>query len=169
MKKAVLVIAKEMFRDEEYIEPKSVLEKNGIYVTTASSVIGRCTGRFGATADSQMTVGEIDPSKFDAIVFIGGPGSYDFHHDKKCHEILKKSVELGKVIAGICAAAATLAFAGVLKGKTATSFSGVGKDLAANGANYTGKGVEVDGKIITADGPQSAKLFGEEIVKVLNR
>jgi len=168
VKKVVFVIAKELFRDEEYIEPKAVLEKNGIYVTTASSIIGKCTGRFGATAASQMKLEDIDPSKFDGIFFIGGPGSYDFHHDKKAHDLLKKAVELGKVIGGICAGVATLAFAGVLKGKTATSFPGVSNDLTANGANYTGKGVEVDGEIITADGPQSAKAFGEAVVKVLN-
>jgi putative intracellular protease/amidase len=36
MKSALLVIAPEVFRDEEYAEPKRILEARGADVTTAS-------------------------------------------------------------------------------------------------------------------------------------
>ncbi|MFC1768062.1 DJ-1/PfpI family protein, partial [Candidatus Margulisiibacteriota bacterium] len=64
-------------------------------------------------------------------------------------------------------AVSTIANAGALKGKKATSFPGVADTVKAGGAIYTGKGVEADGKIVTADGPGSAKAFGEAINKAL--
>lgn len=168
MKKVALIIAHEGFRDEEYFHPREVLEKNGIFVRTVSTQKGPCIGKLGAKGTSDMLLSELKVSDFNGIFFIGGPGSYGFHHDPLAHEILKKALEAGTLIGGICAGAATLAFAGVLKGKRATSFSGVSRDLIQNGANYTGAPVEVDGKIITADGPQSAYDFGNAIIKALN-
>ncbi|MCX5749549.1 MAG: DJ-1/PfpI family protein [Candidatus Saganbacteria bacterium] len=167
MKKAVLVIAHEAFRDEEYFHPKEILEKNGIFVRTVSAKKGACLGKLGAKAECDMALSETKASDFDGIFFIGGPGAYDFFEDKTAHGLLTDAVSLGKVVGGICAGAAVLAHAGILKGKKATSFSGVRQDLEKYGAHYTAASVEVDGKVITADGPQSAKQFGEAIVKAL--
>lgn len=162
-----LVIAKEMFRDEEYLHPKEILEKNGIKVVTISSIKGICTGRFGAKAVSEMIIDEVDLSTLDGIFFIGGPGSKEFFDNKKAHELLNLASRFGKVIGSICAASTTLARSGVIKGKRATGFSETEADIKANGGIWTGAHVEVDGKIITADGPDSAYMFGKAIVKAL--
>ena len=167
MKKAVFIIAKSDFRDEEYLEPKAVLEKAGIAVTTASLTPGPCTGKLGAKANAGIGITEIKISDFDTIVMVGGPGSYDYFHNKDLHKLIAGMFASGKIIAGICAGAAVLAYSGILKGKKATSFSGVSKDLISCGAVYTGKPVESDGTIITADGPSSAKQFGDLLVKAL--
>ena len=45
MKKIVFVVAPEVFRDEEYIEPKTILEAAGVEVTTASTVVGEIYGK----------------------------------------------------------------------------------------------------------------------------
>jgi len=45
----------------------------------------------------------------------------------------------------------------------ATCFGSEAPNLKAKGAIYTGKPVERDGSIITANGPESASLFGEAI------
>jgi protease I len=168
MKKAVFIIAKASFRDEEYFEPKAVLERGGVAVTTASSSPGPCAGKLGAKAIADVGIPEIDPSAYDAIIVAGGPGAYEYFHDKEVHKVITAMFEAGKIVAGICAGAAILAYSGVLKDKKATSFSGVSKDLEACDAVYTGKAVEIDGKIITADGPSSASRFGSMIVKALN-
>jgi protease I len=166
-KRIIMIVAFEGFRDEEYAEPKAVLEKTGADVTTASTKMGTAVGKLGLKAKVDITLDQINVPDYDAVLFIGGPGSYQFHHDKKAHQIVKEADKLGKVIGGICAGVNTLAQAGILKGKTVTSFSGVKDEVVAAGAHYTGKGIEVDGKIVTADGPGSATAFGEAVWKIL--
>jgi len=166
MKKAVMIIALEMFRDEEYAEPKAVLEKAGLAITTASSKLGMATGKLGMQAKVDITLDQVKVEDYDAVLFVGGPGSFNYHHDLKAHRIAQEAVNLGKVLGAICGAPPILAYAGVLKGKKATMFDDTG-DLAKGGATYTGAGVEIDGKIITATGPRTAAAWGEAIVKVL--
>ncbi len=167
-KKALMVIAQDLFRDEEYDIPKQVLESAGIKVTTASRQIGRAKGKLGMVVQVDAAINTIKASDYDAVIFVGGPGSYGYHEDAQAHRIVKETLESEKILGGICAAAGILAYAGVLKGKKATSFSGVSEILKEKGAQYTASGVEIDGNIITADGPEHAKRFGEEIVKAIN-
>lgn len=162
-----MIIAFEGFRDEEYAEPKKVLENAGVEVVTASTQAGTATGKLGLKARADITLDQVRVPDYDAVLFVGGPGSYQFHHDAKAHKIVKDTVAAGKVLGGICAGVNTLAQAGVLKDQTVTSFSGVAEEVKAAGANYTGKGLEVDGKIVTADGPAQAKAFGEAVWKIL--
>ncbi len=167
MKKVVMIIAHEGFRDEELLHTKEVLEYNGIAVKVASTELGAASGSLGAMIIPDMLISDISVNDFDAIVFVGGAGSVRYWDDQVAHKLLKQAVSSGKVVAGICSAAGTLARAGILKGKRATVFPGDSQELIHGGANYTAKAVEKDGNIITANGPQAARSFGEEIVKAL--
>jgi len=166
-KKAAMIIAFERFRDEEYAEPKAVLEKAGFTVTTASSKLGTATGKLGMKAKVDITLGQVKVEDYDTVLFIGGPGSFDYYDNPTCHKIAQETVKQGKLLGAICAAPGILARAGVLKGKKATMFDDTG-EFAKAGAHFTGKGVEIDGKIITATGPQTAKAWGQAIVKALS-
>lgn len=165
-KKAVMIIAFEGFRDEEYRDPKAVLEKAGIKVTTASSKLGTAKGKFGMPAKVDIILNQVKPADFDAVLFIGGPGCYVYYDNPIAHKVAQETVKQEKILGAICAAPGILANAGVLKDKKATMFADDGT-LAKGGATFTGKGVEIDGKIITATGPQTAKAWGEAIVKTL--
>jgi len=169
VKKIVLFIAQEGFRDEEYFHTKEVLEKNNFVVITASENKGNAIGKLGASAISDISIYDLKSSDFDALFLIGGPGSYNYFEDQKIHKLLKETYESGKFIGAICAAPAILAHAGLLKGKKATSYDGVSSILIEKGAIYTGNNVEVDGQIITADGPSSAKSFGLKIAELIKK
>lgn len=169
MKKVVLFVAQEGFRDEEYLQPKQVLEQNKMIVLTASSKKGVAKGKFGAIANVDISIYDLDSNDIDGLFLVGGPGSFNYFEDKKIHKLLSEMYNNGKIIGAICAAPAILAYAGLLKGKNATSYEGVKEILIQNGANYTGKSVEVDQNIITADGPTSAVQFGLKIVELLNK
>lgn len=165
-KNILMVLAENPFRDPEYFEPKKVLEaKSYKVITTCTSPIAH--GAEGAAVKADILFKDVKASDYDAIVFIGGAGSYQYHNDKKAHELAVYAAK-NKILGSICASVGTIANAGVLKGKHATSFSGVADMVKAGGAIYTGDRVTVDGNIITADGPQSAKAFGEALVKALN-
>jgi protease I len=81
MKKVLMVIAPETFRDEEYAHPKEVLESRGARVVTASTRPGTCVGKLGMTAEAEISVAEADALDYDAVVFVGGAGSKVFFDD----------------------------------------------------------------------------------------
>jgi len=168
-KKVVMIIAKNNFRDEELLEPKAILEKNGASVTIASSSLKESTGMLGAKVTPDMIFTDISVDDFDAVIFVGGSGSSEYWENATAHKIAKDANTANKIVGAICIAPVTLAKAGLLKGKKATTYSSTVNDIKSQGANYTGAGVEKDGNIITADGPKSAKKFGETIVKALQQ
>lgn len=167
MRKIVFVVAPEVFRDEEYIEPKTILEQDGIEVVTASTVVGEIYGKIKIKAQSQMLAKDIKVEDFDGIFFVGGGGASVYFEDKIVHKIAKDFYDAGKLVSAICIAPVILAKAGLLKNKKATVFPDGADILIQNGANYTAKEVEVDGKIITGNGPQAAKSFAEKLLKIL--
>lgn len=166
-KKVVMIIAKNGFRDEELKEPKAVLEEGGVKVVLASSSTGTASGMLGARVKVEKTINEINPSDYDAVIFVGGRGASEYWQNPTAHSIAKKANEQGKLVCAICIAPVTLAKAGLLSGKRATVWSSEANQLKQAGAVYTGGGVEVDGNIITADGPGSAKAFGRTILEKL--
>ncbi|OGC34283.1 hypothetical protein A2311_01120 [candidate division WOR-1 bacterium RIFOXYB2_FULL_48_7] len=167
MKKVAMVIAFSMFRDEEYLEPKSVLEHAGVLVETFSDKTGTAQGKFGLQVQVEKTIADLKLDDFAALLFVGGPGANVFYDSPLAHQIIQEAVLKGKIIGAICGAPPILARAGALKGKKATMFTDTG-DFASYGAVFTGQGVEVDGRIITADGPKSATAWGEAIVRALS-
>jgi protease I len=166
-KKIVMIIAQSGFRDEEYKNPRAIFDKNRIKVTVASSSLDMATGMLGAKVKPDILYKDIKVEDYDAIIFVGGIGAKEYWDDAKAQLIAKDVAAKGKLLCAICIAPVTLAKAGVLNGKKATVFSSEKNTLQKNGAIYTGNSVEIDGKIITADGPSSAKEFGEAIVKDL--
>jgi protease I len=73
--------------------------------------------------------------------------------------------EDGKVVGAICAAPVILAKAGLLKDKKATVYPDHEYTLKQYGAIYTGEAVTVDGNIITGNGPESSRAFGQAVAK----
>jgi protease I len=169
MKKVVMIIASGNFRDEELLDTKRVLERNGIEVKVASGTLRSVEGMLGAKVRPDILVADINTKDFDAIVFVGGSGASEYWDDPLAHKLAQSAISENKIVAAICIAPVTLARAGVLKGKRATVFSSEIAELKASGANYTGKPVEKDGNIITADGPSAARAFAEEIVRALSK
>ncbi len=163
MKSVVMVIAQSMFRDEEYAEPKEILEATGAHVTTASEHPGRASGRFGLVAEASISVADAQRTSWDAVVFVGGAGAKAFFDDPDAHELARRVHDEGGVVAAICIAPSTLAHAGLLNGVRATAYPTQEDDLRAHGAVWTGEPVTVDGRIITGNGPESATAFGRAI------
>ncbi len=168
-KKILMIIASNNFRDEELQVPKEIFEREGAKVTIASSSLKESRGVLGATAKPDVLIGDVEAQDYDAVIFVGGGGSSEYWEDSKAHEIVRSTLEKGKLLGAICIAPVTLANAGVLNGKKATVWNSEAGKLSRGGATYTGAGVEIDGDIITANGPQSAKEFAEAFVNALTK
>jgi protease I len=167
MKKIAMFIAFKGFRDEEYSEPKKILEAAGHKVVTVSTALGTASGKFRLTAAVDKTVDEVDPADYDALTLVGGPGALGELDKPAVHAIFRKAMELGKVVGSICISPVALAHAGLLKGRTVTCFPDGEEEVVKGGGKYTGSELEIDGKLITANGPIPAKKYGQALLKAL--
>jgi protease I len=166
-KKALMIIAHNIFRDEEYLQPKEILTKAGIKVITASSSLEPASGKLGAKVKPDILVRDAKAEDYDAVIFIGGAGSRDYFNDPSAHALARGAVAHHKLLSSICSGTGILAKAGVLSDKQVTSFPAEAEIIERNGGHYTGKSVEIDESIITANGPAAAGEFGEAIKKML--
>lgn len=170
MKKILMIIGQKDFRDEEFLEPRSVFKDEGFEVTVASREAGNCSGMLGASVTAEKSVNEVDISAYDALVFSGGPGSLMFENDEKVHSMISEVINEDKVLGSICISPRILMAAGVLKDRKFTMWNPDGSQdeyIKNSGGDYTKKDLEVDGKIVTADGPGSAKKFGKKVAELL--
>ncbi len=167
MKKIAMFIAFQGFRDEEYTEPKKILEAAGHKVVTVSTAKGEARGKFRAVAQVDMTVGEVNPAEYDALTLVGGPGALEHLDNPGVHEIFRKGMEQGKIIGAICISPVALAHAGLLKYRRVTCWPDGAAAVIRAGAEYTGAEVEIDGKLITASGPAPAREYGKALAEAL--
>ncbi len=172
----LMIIAPEDFRDEEYKIPYDYFRNNGFHIETASTRKGACRGKLGMIATASRELSEINTGDYDAIVFIGGPGTPTLRKNPDSVRIAKEAFDQRKIVAAICWAPTILAKAGILKNRRATVWQGNDSEfgmmtseyIERQGAYYTGDSTTKDERIITADGPNSAGEFAETIIKTLN-
>lgn len=167
-KKVLMVIASNNFRDEEYAEPRKVLEDAGARVIVACSSLNRAKGKLGLEVKPDILISNVKEGDYDGIVFVGGGGSKEYFDSPVAHKLAQDFYRQGKLTSAICIAPAVLANAGLLKEKKATSFPSSAETLRTKGAVFTGGDVESDGTIVTGVGPEAAKKFGEKLVAVLS-
>lgn len=167
MKKIAMFIAFQGFRDEEYTEPKRLLEAAGHKVVTVSTAKGLARGKFRATAVVDSVIDEVAAADYDALTLVGGPGALEQLDNPKVHALLQAAAGQGKLIGAICISPVVLAHAGLLKGKKATCFPDGGPELEKAGASYTGADLEIDGNFVTANGPEPARKYGQALIEAL--
>jgi protease I len=134
-----------------------------------ASTVQEATGKFGSKANVDILLKDVAPEDYDAVLFVGGPGTFVYFEDPTAHSIARAFYEAGKPTCAICAAPGILAHAGLLKGKRVTSWPGVRELVEEKGGIHTQQPVEQEGTLITADGPSSAKAFGEKIAEALTK
>ena len=169
MDKVLLVIAPQVFRDEELFETREEIEKGGFEVIIASTSKGTCIGKLGGKAEASISIEDVIPADFQSIVFIGGAGSQVFFDSHTAHDLAWEMYADGKVVSAICAAPVILAKAGLLKDRKATVFPDYEYTLKQYGARYTGEAVTVDGQFITGNGAESSRAFGRAIAACLRQ
>ncbi len=174
MKNILLIIAFKNFRDEEYFVPKGVFEREGFQIKTASTKKGIALGLFGGEAEVDMVAEEVKVKEFDAVVFVGGPGTLEYLGNESFYHIAREAKKGNILLGAICIAPLILAKAGVLKEKKVTVWTSQMDKKAISilkneEAFYQNEDVVCDGRIITANGPDVAENFAEEIAQELTK
>jgi protease I len=166
-KRAVLIVGRENYRDEELFETRRILIEAGVQTVLASTRMGPVRGMLGGVAEATILAKDIIVDDYDAIIFVGGAGATEYFNSRVAWNIAREAVQKRKVLGAICIAPAILANAGLLTGVRVTSFPTERDRLQRAGALFTGVPVERDGLIITGDGPMAAVLFGRAIADTL--
>jgi len=173
MKKILMILGADGFRDEEYFEPKQIFEEAGHTVVTCAEKKPAISKIEKKEVEVDVLFEELfqennDPTQeYDVVLFVGGPGAQVYLEDKKAHQLAWDFYNNGKLVTAICIAPVILANSGLLTGKKATVWEGAKPQLCAGQCLYTPHGVIIDGRIITASGPDVATEFGEAIVEKL--
>ena len=144
------------------------MTKAGIEVVIASSKIGSLKGISDGIVASELILDDVNVNNFDAIIFIGGPGTGEYFNSQAAQNIAKEAAAKRKVLAAISMAPTILANAGVLKGLRATGLINQREMIQKGEAKYTGAPVERDGFIITSNGLQAVGSFTQTIIAALN-
>jgi len=166
MKKILMILAPEDFKDEEYFVPRAIFEEAGQKVFTASSIKDARSVN-GKIVKVDYVFPGVVSDNFDAVVFVGGPGTEVYLHDSFVHDLAIQFFNSQKVTAAICMAPSILANAGILSGKYATCFRTQEENLRQKGAKVTGELVTQDGMVVTGRGPEAAQEFADKILSLL--
>lgn len=172
MAKILLLIAQKGFQSIEYADTKRELEAVGHVVLTGSAAEGTAVSHVGEEVHVDVALRDVKAADYDAIFAIGGPGALSSLDNGDTARIFIEAKAEGTMPYGaICIAPRILASAGVLRGIHATGWNNDGKleSIFSNtGTPYAHLPVVVDGRVVTADGPLSAKAFGKKINEVLS-
>src|SRR5215467_5238177 len=165
-KKVLMVVPHTQFRDEEFFEPKNILEAEGATVVVASGTARTCYGLRGGVIEAQRAIADAKAEEFDGLVICGGSSVPDFFwNDKKLQELAAAMSAAGKVVAAISLSTVVLAKAKLLSGKQATVYflPQAIQELKTAGANYVMKPLVIEDKLIMAEGPAESVPFGQAI------
>lgn len=165
-KKVLIVIPHTQFRDEEFFEPKKILDDEGAKVVVASTAVRNCRGMRGGVVQSEIAIADAKADDFSAVVLAGGSSVPEFFwNDKKLQELVAAMAQAGKVVAAICLSTVVLAKAKLLAGREATVYflPQAIEALKEAGATYVKETLIIHNNIILAEGPPDAQRFGQAI------
>lgn len=171
-KKVLMVIPHTQFRDEEFFEPKKILEDEGANVVVASTTARICRGMKGNSAQADIAIADAKADDYAAVVLCGGSSVPDFFwNDKKLQELVSTMSTAGKIVAAICLSTVVLAKAKLLAGQEATVYflPQAIEELKNGGAKYVTEPLVIHNNIILAEGPPDAQSFGQAIRTALER
>lgn len=168
----VLIIATDGFEQSELVEPRRRLEQAGIETEIASLKEGEIKGwkdkDWGESVPVDMTLDQVDASRYDALLLPGGQMNPDIlRMDETAIGLVRTFAEAEKPVAAICHAPWLLAEAGVLDGRTVTGWPSIRTDLANAGANVVDQEVATDGYLITSRNPDDIPAFSDALIAAL--
>jgi len=165
-KKVLIVIPHTQFRDEEFFEPRKILEDEGAQVVVASTTARMCRGMKGGAAEASIAIAEAKADDYAAIVLCGGSSVPEFFwNDKKLQELVAAMAAANKVVAAICLSTVVLAKAKLLAGREATVYflPQAIEELKQAGAKYVKETLLIHNNIIMAEGPLDSQRFGQAV------
>ena len=166
--KNILMLLGPRYQDEEAEVPLDFLRGKGAHVDVVSITKGKLKGLHGTVIEANMTVPEVRPDVYDAMVIPGGRSPAGLRKHPEAVELVKAFFETGKPIAAICHGPQMLAAAGLLKGRTITGYSKIKEEMLEAEATFVDKPVVIDANFITSRQPGDLEDFDAAIERALS-
>ena len=168
----LMVIAEDLFRDEEFAEPYKLFTGKGHRVTVVSTSLKVATGELGMKVMPEATIDSVNPDDYDAISIAGGDGTPIYlWPNKALHRAAQRIYDRGGVVGAICFAPVVLARAGMMANRQCTVWvtpESV-QEIVSAGGRLQKEHVVVDGRIVTADGPEAAIDYGRAVLGLIEK
>jgi len=167
--KRIAVLAAELYQEMEVWYPLLRFREDGAETVTVGAEAGKTyLSKKGYPVVSDMSIAEVSPRDFDALVIPGGWAPDTLRQDERMLNFVREMDKAGKIVAAICHAGWVLCSADILRGRQATCFQAIRDDMIHAGASYVDQEVVVDGNLITSRVPTDLPAFCREIAKALS-
>lgn len=168
MKKEVLLLIENGFRDEEVIYPYYRFKEAGYNVIIIGPKSDKeYTGKFGIPVKSDLTPGQVNFNNVAAVIIPGGNAPARMIKIKEMVNLVREASLKNRVIAAICRGGLMLAEAELVKNKNVTGFMEISGELKAAGGNYIDAEAVVDGNLVTSRIPDDLPAFCRSIFELL--
>jgi len=157
----ILFIAYNQYADFEIAHTLFFARKVGKYEIVTATLLGeKVTSLGGLITYPQIKIEEVEVRDYDLVLISGGDGVRELLDEHSLVVLLQNAYSLKIPIAAICASAAFLGKAGLLKGKSFTCLPNTVESFQATflDANYTGEPIRVSEGLITAKGTAFAEF-----------
>ncbi len=170
--KRVAIVATDYFEEAELTEPLAVLLDAGAEVDVIAPHDGEIKGlnhtEPGQSVPVDITLEDMDPSKYDALILPGGAVNSDnLRMDVTARAVIRQFMDTGKIVAAICHAPWALISAGRTDGMQLTSFHTIQDDIRNAGGEWVNQEVVIDQNLITSRQPDDLPAFNNAIIKSL--
>jgi protease I len=168
----VLIVATDGFEEWELFGPREILQGRGAEVVLASlkrdPIQATVHDDPGKTIRPDLTIEEVNPDDFDALILPGGvrnPDTLRMHPN--VIELIRAFDRQGKPIGAICHGPWLLVEADLLRGRTATSWPSIRTDLRNAGADVVDRPAVTDGNIVTSRNPDDVEDFTGAMIDLI--
>jgi protease I len=168
----VLIVATDGFEEWELFGPREILQDRDAEVVLASlkrdPIQATVHDDPGKTIRPDLTIEEVIPDDFDALILPGGvrnPDTLRLHPN--VIELIRAFDRQGKPIGAICHGPWLLVEADLLRGRTATSWPSIRTDLRNAGADIVDRPAVTDGNIVTSRNPDDVEDFTGALIDLI--
>jgi protease I len=170
----ILIIATDRFEESELFGPKQILEDKGATVELASldtkPIQATVHDDPGKTIRPDLTLAEVDPDAYDALILPGGVGNPDrLRTEQRAIDLIRAFDRAGKPIAAICHGPWLLVEADLLRGRTATSWPSIRTDLRNAGATVVDEAAVMSDHIVTSRNPDDVPAFTAALAALVEK
>ncbi len=169
----VAVLATDGVEDAELREPRKALEEAGartiLFAPKEGSIESFKHHDKADTFKVDMSLSQVDPTRFDAVLLPGGALNADtLRVQPRAQEFVREMDRQGKPIAVICHAPWLLISAGCVRGRTITSYHTIQDDLRNAGANWRDEEVVRDRNWVSSRQPSDIPAFNREMIELFS-
>ncbi len=168
--KKVAILVTDGFEQVEMTKPRKALDEAGAETKIVSLKSGKIQGMHhadkGDKFDVDLTVDEVRPEEFDALMIPGGLMNPDsLRSNVAALEFTRHFFREGKPVAAICHGPWVLIDAGVVRGRTLTSWPAIKTDVKNAGGKWINEEVVVDNGLVTSREPDDIPAFNKKMIE----